>query len=138
MVTHCICSVYLLPKQGASSSLVVKFADTEKERGIRRMQQVASQLGVISPMSLHLGAYNAYTQAVSADLLPHMYILLLRASYASDFVLSLAGPPAGLGGSVCLSVSGGDSRRGADAAVGSSQPEQHHCHTHRINHSLLR
>lgn len=28
------------------------------------MQQVASQLGVISPMTLHLGAYNAYTQAV--------------------------------------------------------------------------
>ncbi|XP_076157389.1 CUGBP Elav-like family member 3 isoform X10 [Alosa pseudoharengus] len=52
---------------GASSSLVVKFADTEKERGIRRMQQVASQLGVISPMSLHLGAYNAYTQAVNSN-----------------------------------------------------------------------
>uniref|UniRef100_A0A8C7CWW9 Cugbp, Elav-like family member 3a n=1 Tax=Oncorhynchus kisutch TaxID=8019 RepID=A0A8C7CWW9_ONCKI len=52
---------------GASSSLVVKFADSEKERGIRRMQQVASQLGVISPMTLHLGAYNAYTQAVSTS-----------------------------------------------------------------------
>lgn len=52
--------------QGASSSLVVKFADSEKERGLRRMQQVASQLGVISPMTLHLGAYNAYTQAVSS------------------------------------------------------------------------
>uniref|UniRef100_A0A672TAK3 CUGBP Elav-like family member 3 n=1 Tax=Sinocyclocheilus grahami TaxID=75366 RepID=A0A672TAK3_SINGR len=54
---------------GASSSLVVKFADTEKERGIRRMQQVASQLGVISPMSLHLGAYNAYTQLVQQQAL---------------------------------------------------------------------
>lgn len=56
------------PPQGASSSLVVKFADSEKERGLRRMQQVASQLGVISPMTLHLGAYNAYTQAVSSTL----------------------------------------------------------------------
>ncbi|XP_064840081.1 CUGBP Elav-like family member 3 isoform X3 [Oncorhynchus masou masou] len=54
---------------GASSSLVVKFADSEKERGIRRMQQVASQMGVISPMTLHLGAYNAYTQLVQQQAL---------------------------------------------------------------------
>uniref|UniRef100_A0A4W4HPE2 RRM domain-containing protein n=1 Tax=Electrophorus electricus TaxID=8005 RepID=A0A4W4HPE2_ELEEL len=44
---------------GASSSLVVKFADTEKERGLRRTQQA-----IFSPITLNLGAYSAYTQAL--------------------------------------------------------------------------
>lgn len=54
--------------QGASSSLVVKFADTDKERTMRRMQQMAGQMGMFNPMAIPFGAYGAYAQAVSGDL----------------------------------------------------------------------
>nr|XP_061813940.1 CUGBP Elav-like family member 4 isoform X5 [Nerophis lumbriciformis] len=49
---------------GASSSLVVKFADTDKERTIRRMQQMAGQMGIFNPMALQFGAYGAYAQSL--------------------------------------------------------------------------
>lgn len=55
--------------QGASSSLVVKFADTEKERQLRRMQQTAANMGLINPFVFNqFGAYGAAYAQVSNDL----------------------------------------------------------------------
>lgn len=50
--------IFLL-SQGASSSLVVKYADTEKERQVRRMNQMAGNMNVLSPWMIN--QFNAYT-----------------------------------------------------------------------------
>ncbi len=60
--------IIIIVLQGASSSIVVKFADTEKERHSRKLQQLIGPLGVFNPaLALSQLGNSAYNQILEVS-----------------------------------------------------------------------
>ncbi len=97
--------------QGASSSVVVRFADTEKERYTRRMQQLASPIGLLNPLLLQQIGYGNYSQMVQQ----HALINANPGSYMNPVGLQNASMSGGMSnGSVTpTSINSGQQQAGA-------------------------
>lgn len=88
-----------------SPSLVLKVAESEKERQLRRMQQVAGNIGLINPLVFNHFGYGTYTQPYT-PLSPSLMgggAALQLASSPSAYISPMPGLQAGIPASPAIS-----------------------------------
>lgn len=78
---------------------------------MRRMQQMAGQMGMFNPMAIQFGAYGAYAQAVSIATSPSML------QWAGDNGTRYNGTPTNQGPSTKRNHMGGKNDTNKDRAV---------------------
>ncbi|XP_052754725.1 CUGBP Elav-like family member 3-B [Galleria mellonella] len=106
---------------GASSSLVVKFADTEKERQLRRMQQMAGNMSLLNPFVFNqFGAYGTYAQVITEQQQAALMVAATAQGYISPMTALASHALNGMANSVVPPTS--DNFTGLAIGTGGAQP----------------
>ncbi|XP_049868047.1 CUGBP Elav-like family member 4 isoform X4 [Pectinophora gossypiella] len=107
--------------RGASSSLVVKFADTEKERQLRRMQQMAGNMSLLNPFVFNqFGAYGTYAQVITEQQQAALMVAATAQGYISPMTALASHALNGMANSVVPPAS--ENFSGLAIGTGGAQP----------------